>query len=61
MNSSQKTNFLIFCLYISFMNYGFVTSDGTKVLTVAEYDRFVNSIPVQVTRAQRMVLVTKSH
>jgi len=38
-----------------------MTSDGTKVLTVAEYDRFVNSIPVQVTRAQRMVLVTKSH
>ena len=27
------------------MNNGLVTSDGTKVLTVAEYDRFVNFIP----------------
>ena len=29
------------------MDNGLVTSDGTKVLTVAEYDRFVNFIPMK--------------
>lgn len=29
------------------MDNGLVTSDGTKVLTVAEYDQFVNFIPVK--------------
>ncbi len=29
------------------MDNGLVTSDGTKVLTVAEYDRFVNFIPIK--------------
>jgi len=29
------------------MENGLVTSDETKVLTVAEYDRFVNFIPMK--------------
>jgi hypothetical protein len=29
------------------MGNGLVTSDGTKVLTVAEYYLFVNSIPMK--------------
>ncbi|HWQ49462.1 MAG TPA: hypothetical protein VN414_11060 [Methanosarcina sp.] len=29
------------------MDNGLVTSDGTKVLTVAEYDLFVNFIPMK--------------
>lgn len=29
------------------MNNGLVTFDGTKVLTVAEYDRFVNFISMK--------------
>ena len=29
------------------MDNGLVTSDGTKVLTVAEYDQFVNFIPMK--------------
>ena len=30
---------------IIFMENGLVTADGTKVLTVEEYDRLVNAIP----------------
>lgn len=29
------------------MENGLVTADGTKVLTVAEYDKFVNFIPIK--------------
>lgn len=29
------------------MENGLVTADGTKVLTVAEYDKFVNFIPIR--------------
>jgi hypothetical protein len=29
------------------MDNGLITSDGTKVLTVAEYNRFVNFIPME--------------
>jgi hypothetical protein len=28
-----------------FMENGLVTADGTKVLTVEEYDRFIGAIP----------------
>ena len=34
-HSSQNANLLIFCSYPLFMDNGLVTSDGTKVLTVA--------------------------
>jgi hypothetical protein len=37
----------MFCSHISFMDNGLVTSDGTKVLTVAEYERFINFIPMK--------------
>ena len=33
------------------MNCGLVTSNGTKVLTVAEYDRSVNFIPMKSAAA----------
>ena len=45
--SLPDTNALIFHSCRSFMDNGLVTSDGTKVLTVAEYDRFVNFIPMK--------------
>jgi hypothetical protein len=32
---------------LSLMENGLVTPDGTKVLTVAEYDRFVSFIPAK--------------
>ncbi len=33
------------------MNYRLVTSDRTKVLTVSEYDQFVNFIPMKPAAA----------
>ena len=42
------TNALIFHSYRSFMENGPVTSDEAKVLTIAEYDQFVNFIPMKI-------------
>ena len=30
---------------VLFMENGLVTVDGTRILTVEEYDRFINAIP----------------
>jgi len=43
----QNTNVLIFVRVLFPMDNGLITSDGTKVLTVAEYDRFINFIPIK--------------
>ncbi len=43
----QNTNLLNFVRVPFLIDNGLVTSDGTKVLTVVEYDRFVNFIPAK--------------